>query len=613
VRRAIQAATFVIGLIGLAVACWLLIVGGFDLTLFHTRVSAHTPWRPAVAALIALVIFVAAGGRPAFLWSGLRSLDHLDDRWIAAALAVAICVVGIAYATTVAGGADSYGYVSEADLWLTGHLKSPQTWAQDAPWPSRRWSFAPLGYLPGSTDEDGLSLVPVYSPGLPLLMAGAKLIGGQEGMFWVVPILGGLLVLATFGIGRRLGASRAGLVGAFLTATSPVVLFMLVAPMTDVAVAGAWMVAFYFLLGESRGSALAAGVATAIAVLIRPNLSFEAGVLGLWYLLRAWRSGEWRREILRACLFGAGVAPGVAALAAINTYLYGSPFVSGYGTFAQQFYLSRVPLNATLYTTWFMYAHTPIALVGLIPLTLPLKWLWPAVKDRLIFVVIGAFMSLIFLEFFAYSVFDAWWYLRFIIPCLPFIMLGVGAVVTAVARMGKPAVTLVVVGLVAVLCVRNFRVAVHESAFDLWRGDLRYVAVAKLARRMTNRNSVIYAMQHSGSLRYYGGRLTVRYDIIDRDWLDSSVEWFESRGVHPYLVLEDWEIQPFKQRFVGAKALALLDSPPLLTYEGGARILLYDLATTRNPAATPWNVVETYADRLRSTRPVLASPVTFPR
>ena len=30
--------------------------------------------------------------------------------------------------------------------------------------------------------------------------------------------------------------------------------------------------------------------------------------------------------------------------------------------------------------------------------------------------------------------------------------------------------------------------------------------------------SGVLSVQHSGSVRYYGGRLTIRWDLIDRDW-----------------------------------------------------------------------------------------------
>lgn len=610
--RRIGIAALVVGLSALVVALSVVVAGGVDLTPFHIPFRAHEFWPAAVIAVVAFIVSFKTGGL-AIAGQWLMAADRVDDRIVATALAAVTCVLGIVYATTVAGASDPYGYVSEADLWLKGPLKIPQAWAEHVPWPSNRWTFAPLGYAPGLTAADATSIVPVYSPGLPLLMAAAKTIGGQEAMFWVVPIFGALLVLATFGVGRRLGASRAGLIGAFLVATSPAVLFNFMDPTTDVAVAGAWIVAFYFLLGESRWSALVAGLAGAVAILIRPNLAFEAGVLGLWYLLRALRSGEWRREIERAGLFAMGVAPGIVAVAAIYAYLYGSPFVSGYGRFADSFHAANVGPNAERYAQWFMYAHTPAAWIGLVPLAVPLARFWPAVKNRLVFVVIGAFVSLLVVEFLAYLVFDAWWSLRFIIPCLPFVMIGIGAVVTSAARAGRPLVALAAVIVVTIFGVRDFRVAVREGAFDLWRQERRYVAVAKLTRGMTDETSVVYCMQHSGSLRYYAGRLTLRYDVLDHDWLDRSLAWFEAQGVHPYLLLEEWEIAQFKEHFAGAPAVGLVEAPPLLTYDGGGRILLFDLAPAADRPATPLRVVETYADRLRSVTPAGPPRVIFGR
>ena len=240
----------------------------------------------------------------------------------------------------------------------------------------------------------------------------------------------------------------------------------------------------------------------------------------------------------------------------------------------------------------------------------PLTRFWPNIRDRRIFVIIALFVSLLLLEFLAYLIFDQWWYLRFVIPCLPFIMIGVGAVVTAVAQRARW-LAIGAVLFVGLLAARDFRLAVDLSLFKLWAGDVRYLAAAKLARRLTDRSSVIYSMQHSGSLRYYAGRLTVRYDVIDRDWLDRSLAWFESRGVHPYLLVEEWEMEPFRKRFVGARSLAMLDTPPLMAYEGGARIFLFDLAQSRNAAITTLKVVDTYEDPMRSTKPAPPPPALW--
>ena len=69
--------------------------------------------------------------------------------------------------------------------------------------------------------------------------------------------------------------------------------------------------------------------------------------------------------------------------------------------------------------------------------------------------------------------------------------------------------------------------------------------------------------------------------------------WFESRGVHPYLLVDEGEMEALKKHFAGTRSLAMLDTPPLMTYEGLGRIFLFDLAQSRNPAVTTLKVVDT--------------------
>ncbi len=51
----------------------------------------------------------------------------------------------------VASGADAYGYISQADLWIKGQLTVPQEWVAPAPWPEAIWTSTPLGYGPAVT------------------------------------------------------------------------------------------------------------------------------------------------------------------------------------------------------------------------------------------------------------------------------------------------------------------------------------------------------------------------------------------------------------------------------------------------------------------------------
>jgi hypothetical protein len=78
-------------------------------------------------------------------------------------------------------------------------------------------------------------------------------------------------------------------------------------------------------------------------------------------------------------------------------------------------------------------------------------------------------------------------------------------------------------------------------------------------------------------MRYYGGRMTMRFDLLDPEWLDRSVEWFATRGIHAYAVLDAWELERFRERFAGQQRLAQLDAP-VFTYRGTVIVHFYDLS-----------------------------------
>ena len=98
-------------------------------------------------------------------------------------------------------------------------------------------------------------------------------------------------------------------------------------------------------------------------------------------------------------------------------------------------------------------------------------------------------------------------------------------------------------------------------------------------------------------MRYYGGRLTLRYDLLNPAWLDRSVEWFASRGIHAYLVLDDWEVVGFRRRFAGQQRLSQVDVPVFI-YRGTVRVLFFDL--DRPPER--WVAPEIVVDRFDGPR-----------
>jgi len=126
--------------------------------------------------------------------------------------------------------------------------------------------------------------------------------------------------------------------------------------------------------------------------------------------------------------------------------------------------------------------------------------------------------------------------------------------------------------------VWNLHTAQWYGSFGAWIGEGRIVAVAKTVAERTPPESVVLTLIHSGSLRYYGGRMTMRYDQLEGEWLDRTVAWLRGRGIRTYALLEQWEIPDFKKRFAGQAAAEALDRSLLFQHVGVTTIHLFELA-----------------------------------
>ena len=598
-RRTLRAIVLPLALIGAAWSSWLIVFGGIDLNLVGISVTSNDARRTLLYTSLLLTVYILSGGHlrvPASLglparaamsfavralsgsWNRARrvlvSLARIDHAVIAAVLAVALAAAGVRYGGSTAGGSDAYGYVSQADLWLSGRLTIPQPWTAEVPWPEAARTFAPLGYQPRG---DG-SIVPTYSPGLPLSMAGFKLLGGHCAAYWVPPFFAGILVMATYGIGRRLGSSRVGLMAAWLVATNFTVLGSTMSPMSDVPVAALWAVGFWLLLGDTAWQALVAGLVVSLGVLTRTNLAPMVLLPIVWLAYRtAWAAGpDRRRRLMQLAAFLAGAAPGPLVTAMLNDFWYGSPLKSGYGSFRDLYSWNTVPANLRNYTSWLIETQTIAVLGGVSALFLPLRPLWHYVKDRSIIVGFALFSLGVWAQYLAYFVFEDAGYLRFLLVTYPFIMIGLATF--GELRVPWPnAWRLVVAVAVVALGVRGVILAERQFVFHVGISDTKYAHVAKIAEQVVPPNSVVVTMQHSGSLRHYGGRLTLRYDFLDRTWLDRAGEWLADRGIATYALLEDWEIKPFQTRFAGQRLGALAVSPVVSYRNGDSVLYIFDL------------------------------------
>ena len=609
-RGAVRVCAGAVGVLCLVSFGWGIVLsmgGGFAVNVMGFAIRSRDPYRPLIAGLVAAVLFAVFSERELGWWGRLSTLGRSSHHWLAGLLAGATFATTLAYATTAVGAADSYGYVSQAEGWLHGALAIEQPWVSAVPWPFPNQTFTPLGYYSEALGRTPSDLIPTYPPGLPLLMAGAKVVGGQEALFWVVPIMTGLFVFATYGLGCRLASPTAGLIGSWLVATSPALLMMAMAPMSDVPAAAAWAAAFYFLFGPTRRSAALAGVAAAIAVAIRPNLVFGVPIMAAWYL-RAMSGSDAvarRRTLGEGIVFCLGVAPGILFIAIFNAVMNGSPLRSGYGQIDAYFGVTHFWPNAWSYFTWLVESQTPLVLVGVAALLSPAPRIWSGARDRRAVSISAAFALAICVFYCFYLRFDVWWALRLLLPIWPFLLLGVGAVAVSATRDASATRQVVTAALLVFLGAHTLHIAADRESFRLWEGDRHYPSVGRLVRETTEPNSVILSVLHSGSTRYYGGRVTMRYDWVDPQWFDRAVEWLTARGVNPYLLVEEEELEGVRARFSGQRTLRRLDDPPVFlhTGQGPGTVALFDLADARDDVAAPPTIVR-QTDTTRSQTPV---------
>ena len=509
---------------------------------------------------------------------------HVNPALVALLMAAASVGISFLFRESTAGGSDAYAYVTQADLLISGApgLRVELPIAAAAPWPNAIGTFTTFGYR---ATPDHHAIVPVTAPGLPLLMAAFKIAFGHCAMFWVVPLSGGLLVWATFAAGRQAVSSSVGLAASWLVATSPTFLSMSRSVMSDVPAAAFWALALACVLRPSVIASLAAGLSASAAILIRPNLLPIAVMLGVWLLWR--QRGQARFETRlpkRACppivvAFAAGLLPGVVAVLLVNRWLYGSPLSSGYGSLTSLFSFGNVALNSQRYARWLAETQTPIAIAGVVALLTPWRRLWPTSASRDAAWLLGLVLFAVFALYAAYNPFEEWWYLRFFLPAWPSIFIGTGALIVGLARGRSPLTRAIAALAIVALGVRGVSAAQRLGVYSPGEGERRYATVAELVARVTDPSSVIVTTAHIGAMRYYGGRLTVRYDELDASWLDRTLAWFVQRGRKPYILLEEQEVPEFKQRFAAASATGRLEMAPMLVYEAhqiAGRVYLFD-------------------------------------
>ena len=196
----------------------------------------------------------------------------------------------------------------------------------------------------------------------------------------------------------------------------------------------------------------------------------------------------------------------------------------------------------------------------------------------------------------AYPAFDAWWFLRFLLPTWPAMFLGTAAlVIWLFDHRGAWGCGLTLVLLVA-LGAYGLVVTARRHVFLDNEGERRYATIAHLV-----------AAHVRDDICFHAGRAAVRFDLLDANWFDRAGMWLADHGRHPYVLIEDWEMPAFRKRFAERSQSGDLTFAPALVYEAyrvPGRVHLFDLLRRDAPTLEP--------PPIRDPRPRCPLPATPP-
>ncbi|HEY1848746.1 MAG TPA: hypothetical protein VGG37_06045, partial [Opitutaceae bacterium] len=365
--------------------------------------------------------------------------------------------------------------------------------------------YIPLGFRPA---QGGSGMVPTYPPGFPVLLLLARALAGWSRaapLAMAAHALAG--VLLTFLLARTVGLGRAwAACGAAAVAASPLYLFMSVQTMSDVPALAWTALAVIAALRTEKSAwwAVAAGLSLSFDVLIRPSnvLAFIPVLVAL---------GPSPRRLAGLLLGG---LPGAVFFLLHGAAAYGSAGATGYGDVWPDFGWRFAGETLVHYALWLPIVATPFVFLGL---GLPLL---RGVPSRVRWTL--ASWCAAYLAFFAFykCTHETWWYLRFLLPALPAILVASMLVLRRLLeeRPGSPRTwrAVAAASAAAAAACASYTADASIKPLLLARPERAYPGVAAFVRQSLPADAVCLSVQATGALYYYTNLTFVRWDFIDK-------------------------------------------------------------------------------------------------
>ena len=145
---------------------------------------------------------------------------------------------------------------------------------------------------------------------------------------------------------------------------------------------------------------------------------------------------------------------------------------------------------------------------------------------------------------------------------------------SVLARLTSAARLAVMIILTIALAGSRLAIAEDRAVFELRDLERRFRDGGEYVARKLPANAVVFTTQQSGSVRFYSGRPTIVWDMLDPAWLDRAVAHFQQRGLRPFFLFEYQEDLGFRSRFESHGRLGGLEWPPAALI--GKEIKIFD-------------------------------------
>jgi hypothetical protein len=443
------------------------------------------------------------------------------------------------------GGSDSSGYYNNALLLDQGRIAADQRTLPGLPPSEIKNLYVPLGFVerPGES-----TMIPTYPIGISLFAVATAWLTGWD---WVPGWTAGwnllLGVILFYPLGRCFGLTKNwALLGTVILALSPLNLAMGLQYMSDVP-ALTWCEAamlFALLSWRHPAWALAAGASFALAVLIRPTNGLLLAPLAIALGL------NWKRWLC----FGLGGLPGGIFFGLYNLHAYGGIFASGYGSLLPAFSWAYVIPSLKSYLLWIPLLFTPLTFLIFF---VPFSWKESAQKTAILILWPLAFFAL-------YAAYDcthsAWWYLRFILPGVPPVIIGSLWVAQRACQKrgytlfapGSPGRLHAIAAAIVVACFTLQGVMLYRlKVLNVKKDDGSYYKSAEWLNQHAPGGTCVLTMQSSGSTFAYTPYTVLRWDVIDAKNQPRIAEAVAKNRRPLYAVLYPFEEQDAFTRYPG--------------------------------------------------------------